>query len=289
MASASASASPAPWRSIPQLVVLDEPVSALDVSVQAQILNLLQDLQHQFGLTYLFVAHDLSVVEHISDRVAVMYVGQLVESADTKELFTEPLAPLYRGAAVGRAHNPIPAASRRLCCRGMWPTPPTRPRGCYFHPRCSYNDGKRCTSETPQLREVAAGPSCAAAIMPMTLATALASGNLRPCHESHVVAAPPNWTPTMPHSGAADLTAYLRGHGVAVIQRDLNLEVFDAILTRQYIAKYSRLREHLWGGTQRDPGAGRPPPRVSLGVAAGAAAGEPGRASQADHPQRRFL
>ena len=141
----------------PQLIVLDEPVSALDVSVQAQILNLLQDLQHQFGLTYLFIAHDLSVVEHISDRVAVMYVGQLVESATTEELFLNPKHP-YTEALLSAVPQPDPRARRApIVLPGDVADPANPPSGCYFHPRCSYNDGKRCASETPQLREVAPG------------------------------------------------------------------------------------------------------------------------------------
>jgi peptide/nickel transport system ATP-binding protein len=141
----------------PQLLVLDEPVSALDVSVQAQILNLLQDLQHQFGLTYLFVAHDLSVVEHISDRVAVMYVGQLVESATTEELFTNPLHP-YTEALLSAVPQPDPRARREpIVLPGDVADPANPPSGCYFHPRCQYNDGKQCVNESPQLREVKPG------------------------------------------------------------------------------------------------------------------------------------
>jgi peptide/nickel transport system ATP-binding protein len=138
-------------------VVLDEPVSALDVSVQAQILNLLQDLQQQFGLTYIFVAHDLSVVEHISDRVAVMYVGQIVESATTAEIFLRPLHP-YSEALLSAVPKPDPRQrSVPIVLEGDVADPANPPSGCYFHPRCRYNDGKRCVSELPLLREVQPG------------------------------------------------------------------------------------------------------------------------------------
>jgi peptide/nickel transport system ATP-binding protein len=142
----------------PQLVVCDEPVSALDVSIQAQILNLLEDLQQEFGLTYLFVAHDLSVVEHISDRVAVMYVGKLVEVADTEDLFLRPLHP-YTEALLAAVPSPDPHRRRRgaeakpVKLRGEVADPSNPPSGCYFHPRCPYAV-ERCKVETPGLREV---------------------------------------------------------------------------------------------------------------------------------------
>jgi peptide/nickel transport system ATP-binding protein len=138
----------------PQLVVCDEPVSALDVSVQAQILNLLQDLQKQFGLTYLFVAHDLSVVEHISDRVAVMYVGKLAESATTPELFANPRHP-YTEALLSAVPKPDPRLrTEPVVLPGEVADPANPPSGCYFHPRCRYKVD-RCVTEAPVLREVA--------------------------------------------------------------------------------------------------------------------------------------
>ena len=141
----------------PQLMVLDEPVSALDVSVQAQILNLLQDLQDQFDLTYIFVAHDLSVVEHISDRVAVMYVGMLVESAPTEILYTQPMHP-YTEALLSAVPKPDPRdRGEPIVLEGDVANPANPPSGCYFHPRCQYNDKDRCTKETPQLREMVPG------------------------------------------------------------------------------------------------------------------------------------
>jgi peptide/nickel transport system ATP-binding protein len=168
----------------PKLIVADEPVSALDVSVQAQVINLLEELQDEFGLTYLVVAHDLAVVRHISDRIGVMYLGALVEESAAEDLYTTPLHP-YTRALMSAVPVPDPVIEdrrERILLTGDLPSPANPPRGCRFHTRCPWRQETRCDTERPELRVVQVDGVPASHRVACHWAEQIASGELRP-HE----------------------------------------------------------------------------------------------------------
>ncbi|USQ81000.1 ABC transporter ATP-binding protein [Ornithinimicrobium faecis] len=197
----------------PKLIVADEPVSALDVSVQAQVINLLKDLQDEFDLTYLVIAHDLAVVRHISDRVGVMYLGSLVEEADADDLYDRPLHPYTRAlmSAVPVPDPKIEDTREQILLAGDLPSPANPPSGCRFHTRCPWRQETLCDTERPQLRVVQIDGVPASQRVACHWAEQIASGELQP-HKVEIELTDPSAQQsvtadaTEPPTSAADLT-----------------------------------------------------------------------------------
>ncbi|WP_326596444.1 ABC transporter ATP-binding protein [Streptomyces sp. NBC_01803] len=164
----------------PDLIICDEPVSALDVSIQAQVINLLEELQDSLGLTYVVIAHDLAVVRHISDRIGVMYLGALVEEADSDTLYAEPRHPYTRAlmSAVPVPDPELEDSRERILLRGDLPSPASPPPGCRFHTRCPWRQAERCDTERPELTDIGGGHRVAC-----HFAAEIADGTIRPSTE----------------------------------------------------------------------------------------------------------